>query len=85
MAAGPDIAGVVDAQLQSDIETVARNVSPQFVRTARSAATLGRDAADSLLTADADVRPAALEGAGFVFRHRTVDDAVTDALGPATR
>lgn len=46
---------------------------------------LGRDAADSLLTADADVRPAALEGAGFVFRHRTVDDAVTDALGPATR
>lgn len=41
----------LDAQLQSDIETVARNVSPQFVRTARSAATLGRDAAEAVAAA----------------------------------
>ncbi|MHA6525064.1 TIGR01777 family oxidoreductase [Tessaracoccus sp. G1721] len=41
---------------------------------------LGRDAADSLLTADADVRPAALQAAGFTFRHPTVGEAVTGAL-----
>ncbi|WP_374564745.1 acetolactate synthase large subunit [Ideonella sp.] len=40
-----------DAQLQSDIETVARNVSPGFVRTARSSAGLGRDAADAIAAA----------------------------------
>lgn len=40
-----------DAQLQSDIETVARNVSPGFVRTARSTAQLGRDAADAIAAA----------------------------------
>jgi len=34
----------LDAQLQSDIETVARNVSPGFVRTAQSTAQLCRDA-----------------------------------------
>jgi acetolactate synthase-1/2/3 large subunit len=33
-----------DAQLQSDIETVARNVSPGFVRTSASTAQLGQDA-----------------------------------------
>ncbi|NQD36826.1 acetolactate synthase large subunit [Permianibacter sp. IMCC34836] len=33
-----------DAQLQSDIETVARNVSPGFVRTAKSTADLCKDA-----------------------------------------
>ena len=33
-----------DAQLQSDIETVARNVSPGFVRTSKSTAALCRDA-----------------------------------------
>ncbi len=39
-----------DAQLQSDIETVARNVSP-WVRTSRSTAALGRDAAEAVATA----------------------------------
>ncbi len=40
-----------DAQLQSDIETVARNVSPGFVRTAQSTAGLARDAVDALQAA----------------------------------
>ncbi|MHA6511836.1 TIGR01777 family oxidoreductase [Tessaracoccus sp. Z1128] len=43
---------------------------------------LGRDAADSLLTSDADVRPRVLEASGFSFRHRTVDEAVAAALAP---
>ncbi len=42
-----------DAQLQSDIETVARNVSPGFVRTARSTATLCVDAVEALAAAQA--------------------------------
>ena len=37
-----------DAQLQSDIETVARNVSPGFVRTATSTAGLCRDAVEAI-------------------------------------
>ncbi len=40
-----------DAQLQSDIETVARNVSPGFVRTSRSTAQLCRDASDAITAA----------------------------------
>ncbi|PXX92393.1 acetolactate synthase large subunit [Marinobacter vulgaris] len=40
-----------DAQLQSDIETVARNVSPGFVRTARSTETLCEDAAEAIAAA----------------------------------
>ncbi|MBD9372371.1 acetolactate synthase large subunit [Rhizobium sp. ARZ01] len=40
-----------DAQLQSDIETVARNVSPTFVRTSRSTAELCRDAVDAVKAA----------------------------------
>ncbi|TAL73325.1 MAG: acetolactate synthase large subunit [Rhodanobacter sp.] len=40
-----------DAQLQSDIETVARNVSPGFVRTAQSTATLCRDVVDEVTAA----------------------------------
>ncbi|SHF08149.1 acetolactate synthase-1/2/3 large subunit [Microbulbifer donghaiensis] len=40
-----------DAQLQSDIETVARNVSPGFVRTATSTADLCKDAADAIAAA----------------------------------
>ncbi len=40
-----------DAQLQSDIETVARNVSPGFVRTSQSTAALSRDAADAIVAA----------------------------------
>ncbi len=40
-----------DAQLQSDIETVARNVSPGFVRTSRATTELGRDAAEAIAAA----------------------------------
>ncbi|MEQ9546207.1 MAG: acetolactate synthase large subunit [Marinobacter sp.] len=40
-----------DAQLQSDIETVARNVSPGFVRTANSTETLCQDAAEAIAAA----------------------------------
>ena len=40
-----------DAQLQSDIETVARNVSPEFVRTSQSTEGLCSDAADALTAA----------------------------------
>ena len=40
-----------DAQLQSDIETVARNVSPGFVRTSARTGELGRDAADAIAAA----------------------------------
>jgi acetolactate synthase-1/2/3 large subunit len=40
-----------DAQLQSDIETVARNVSPGFVRTSKSTTALGQDAADAIAAA----------------------------------
>jgi acetolactate synthase-1/2/3 large subunit len=40
-----------DAQLQSDIETVARNVSPGFVRTSRRTAELCQDAADAIAAA----------------------------------
>jgi acetolactate synthase I/II/III large subunit len=40
-----------DAQLQSDIETVARNVSPSFVRTSASTAQLCQDAVDAVLAA----------------------------------
>ncbi|MFN7136173.1 MAG: acetolactate synthase large subunit [Thermomonas sp.] len=40
-----------DAQLQSDIETVARNVSPGFVRTSGSTAALCRDAVEAIAAA----------------------------------
>lgn len=40
-----------DAQLQSDIETVARNVSPGFVRTAQRTATLCQDAVEAIAAA----------------------------------
>ncbi len=40
-----------DAQLQSDIETVARNVSPGFVRTSKTTAELGRDTAEAVAAA----------------------------------
>ena len=40
-----------DAQLQSDIETVARNVSPGFMRTSRRTADLCRDAAEAVAAA----------------------------------
>jgi uncharacterized protein (TIGR01777 family) len=41
---------------------------------------LSRDAADSLLVSDADVRPAALEDSGFEFTHKTATQAVDAAI-----
>ncbi|MFU8833167.1 MAG: acetolactate synthase large subunit, partial [Wenzhouxiangella sp.] len=41
----------LDAQLQSDIETVARNVSPEFVRSAQNTEDLCRDAVDAIAAA----------------------------------
>ena len=41
----------LDAQLQSDIETVARNVSPGFVRSSQSTQDLCRDAVDAVAAA----------------------------------
>ncbi len=41
----------LDAQLQSDIETVARNVSPEFVRSSHKTEELGADAADAIAAA----------------------------------
>ncbi|ODS68030.1 MAG: decarboxylase [Acidovorax sp. SCN 68-22] len=41
----------LDAQLQSDIETVARNVSPGFVRTSQRTAGLCQDAVDAITAA----------------------------------
>src|SRR5690349_1562656 len=40
-----------DAQLESDIETVARNVSPGWVRWCRAPASIGRDTADTVAAA----------------------------------
>ena len=40
-----------DAQLQSDIETVARNVSPGFVRTSQTTARLSADAVEAITAA----------------------------------
>ena len=45
-----------DAQLQSDIETVARNVSPGFVRTSQSTAQLCQDAVDAIAAARGNPR-----------------------------
>lgn len=55
---------------------------PYLVRAPRRALelALGRDATASLLTCDANVRPALLERSGFEFTHPTVDDAVAAAL-----
>lgn len=44
---------------------------------------LGRDAADSLLLADAATEPDRLQSTGFVFRHASAEEAVEAALGVA--
>ena len=89
-----------DAQLQSDIETVARNVSPGFVRTASSTAGLCRDAADAITAARGLpgqvatlILPADVSwGDGAVPcpppalpRHEAADDASVDAVAAALR
>ncbi|MGA7147456.1 MAG: TIGR01777 family oxidoreductase [Microbacterium sp.] len=45
---------------------------------------LGADATEAVLTSDMDVVPAVLQESGFVFRHRTVEEAVA-ATVPAAR
>lgn len=43
-------------------------------------AALGADATEAILTSDMDVAPSVLESSGFVFRHRTVEEAVAEAV-----
>lgn len=89
-----------DAQLQSDIETVARNVSPGFVRTARSTETLCQDAAEAIAAARSApgqvatlILPADVSwGEGGVPSAPVVpptptpaDDATVDAIASAIR
>lgn len=45
---------------------------------------LGADATEAILTADADVVPAALEASEFTFLHPTVEDAVAAAVPEAS-
>ncbi|HEV2160562.1 acetolactate synthase large subunit [Bradyrhizobium sp.] len=89
-----------DAQLQSDIETVARNVSPGFVRTSRSTPALCRDAVDAVLAANgppgqvatlilpADVswgEGGVVESAPHVERPSAASDPVVQAVAEAIR
>lgn len=89
-----------DAQLQSDIETVARNVSPGFVRTAKSTETLCQDAAEAIAAARSApgqvatlILPADVSwGEGGVPSAPVVpptptpaDDATVDAIASAIR
>jgi len=46
---------------------------------------LGRDAADSLLLADAHVEPAVLLESGFTFTHPTAEAAIEAALPSSSR
>ncbi|MFO1118173.1 MAG: acetolactate synthase large subunit [Beijerinckiaceae bacterium] len=89
-----------DAQLQSDIETVARNVSPGFVRASKSTADLCRDAIDAVEAANgppgqvatlilpADVSwgdGATPEPAATLQRPPAADDAAVEAIAAAIR
>jgi uncharacterized protein (TIGR01777 family) len=81
---GPvNLAGPIRATANDLGFALARRLNRPFVLTAPVPAlklVLGRDAADALLLADADVAPAALELAGFTFRHRTVEEAVAAVI-----
>jgi acetolactate synthase-1/2/3 large subunit len=89
-----------DAQLQSDIETVARNVSPGFVRTSKSTADLCRDAVDAVQAAKGPpgqvatlILPAdvswgdggVVEPAPAVPRPPAAEDATVQAIADAIR
>src|SRR5690625_4940874 len=89
-----------DAQLQSDIETVARNVSPGFVRTSKSTAELCRDAVDAvnaasgppgqvatlILPADVSWGDGGEPGAASPrSAPEVVDDAVAEAIADAIK
>ena len=63
-----------DAQLQSDIETVARNVSPGFVRTSADVAQLPADAADAIAAAAGP--PGQVIDAALLARVYRVDAAI---------
>ena len=41
---------------------------------------LGADATEGLLSSDAYVVPSVLQGSGFAFRHRTIEDAVAASV-----
>jgi acetolactate synthase-1/2/3 large subunit len=89
-----------DAQLQSDIETVARNVSPGFVRTSKSTAALCRDAVDTVQAAKGPpgqvatlILPADVswgeggvpEAAPEIARPAAADDATVQAISAAIK
>lgn len=89
-----------DAQLQSDIETVARNVSPGFVRTSQSTSALCRDAVEAvaaarglpgqvatlILPADVSWSEGAVPCAALPQpKPATADDATVDAVATAIR
>jgi acetolactate synthase-1/2/3 large subunit len=89
-----------DAQLESDIETVARNVSPGWVRWTQSPGEIGRDAAEAVaaaagppgqvatlvLPADVSWSPGGVAAGPLPARGRTPADADTvDAVAKALR
>ncbi|HSO70566.1 MAG TPA: TIGR01777 family oxidoreductase [Arachnia sp.] len=82
--AGPvNLAGPTPATASDLGRLLARRLNRPFLIPAPEFALttlLGRDTAESLLTSDADVRPARLLADGFEFRHRTVEEAVEAAL-----
>ncbi|GAB2557976.1 TIGR01777 family oxidoreductase [Leucobacter ruminantium] len=81
---GPvNLTGPVAASAKDIGRELARAMHRPFVLPAPAWALrlgLGRDAADSLLLADARVEPRALEESGFEFRHRTPAEAIAAAL-----
>lgn len=82
--AGPvNLAGPVPATAEEIGRALARRLHRPYLLPAPAPllrAALGADAADGLLLADADVRPARLKASGFRFRHRSVHDALDEAL-----
>lgn len=82
--AGPvNLCGPTAASANEIGRELARSLHRPFVVPAPAWALrlgLGRDAADSLLLADAQVVPTVLERSGFSFAHRTAADAIAAAL-----
>lgn len=81
---GPvNLAGPTPASARAIGRELARQMHRPYVLPAPAWALrrgLGRDAADSLLLADATVVPAVLTGSGFAFHHRTAPEALAAAL-----
>ncbi|MFT4231498.1 MAG: TIGR01777 family oxidoreductase [Leucobacter sp.] len=81
---GPvNLTGPVSASASETGRELARAMHRPYVVPAPAFAlrlALGRDAADSLLLADARVRPAVLERTGFSFEQRTVRETIAAAL-----